>query len=172
VRGRGDSGSWARELPRALARVDARLGPEETDFMDDLLSRSQAQGRVGASVLASFSAFGLLLAALGIFSMVSFTTRERRVEIGIRVAVGATPREVRRLVLRHGLWRALAGVALGLPLALAAGRILAGTIDGFSARPLLCAAVAGGLFIIAALTCDVPARQAARADALTALRSA
>jgi putative ABC transport system permease protein len=171
VRGRGPSDSWAREVPLAVARVDPRLGIGETGFMGVLYEQNLKQSRAGASILACFAGFGVLLASLGILATVSFVSLQRRGELGIRSALGATPSEIRRLILGEGLRLAAVGCLSGLLLALAAGRLLAGVLPDFNARPWLCGAVAASLLVVAAAASDRPARRAARRDPLEALRS-
>src|SRR5262249_11864976 len=119
VRGRGSDGGWAREVPRVLARVDPRLGIAQTGFMDSLYESNLTQNRAGTSILAFFAGFGLLLASMGILATVSFVALQRRSELGIRAALGATPSQVRRLILRQGFALAVAGCCVGLLGALA-----------------------------------------------------
>ncbi len=134
-------------------------------------ARSMRQNRVGASIIASFAAFGLLLATIGIFATVSFVAAQRRPEIGVRIAVGASPLQVRRLILRQGVSLALAGTGIGLVLALAANGVLSSSIEDFCRRPGLCAAVAGALLLLATAASDLPARRAAAADVLRSLHA-
>ncbi|HYB53730.1 MAG TPA: FtsX-like permease family protein, partial [Thermoanaerobaculia bacterium] len=171
--GRGASAAdgWARELPQALARVDPRLGIAESGFMKNLYAGSLRQNRLGASLIGFFAVFGLLLAAIGVFALVSFVALRRRAEIGVRIAVGASPPQVKRLVLGQGLLLAAAGGAAGFPLALAANRILQAAIPGLALRPAVCAASSGLLILVAILASHPPARRAARLDPMTALRS-
>jgi putative ABC transport system permease protein len=171
VRGASSSDAWAHELPRALTRVDSRLGIADSGFMDGFYADSLRQNRVGTSVLGFFALFGLLLASVGVFAIVSFVAFQRRFEIGIRIAVGASPGEVGLLVLRHGLFLAAAGAAAGFPLALAANRLLQAALPDFSMRPMLCAAVAASLILVATAASAFPARRAARLDPLVALKS-
>lgn len=168
VRG-SSSGSWAKEIPRALSRVDPRLGVAESGFMDALWSQSRSQSRAGVPVLAFLGGFALLLSSTGIFAIVSFAAVERRSELGIRVALGATPASVRRLIVRQGSVLALAGCAAGLPLALAANRVISSSIKEIPDRPFFCGAVALVLFLIASISSDVPARRAARRSPLETL---
>jgi putative ABC transport system permease protein len=169
VRGQG-SGGWAREVPRVLARVDSRLGIAESGFMDALYEANLKQNRAGTSILAFFAGFGLLLASMGILATVSFVALQRRSELGIRAALGATPSQIRRLILKQGFVLAVAGCSVGLLGALAANRALSAAIGEFQVRPGLCAAVAAALLLVTAAASDMPARQAARRDPLKALR--
>jgi predicted permease len=170
-RGQGGVDAWTRELPRAVAAVDSRLGIAESGFLTDLYADSLRQNRLGTSIIGCFAGFGLLLAAIGVFALVSFVALRRRAEIGVRIAVGASPPQVRRLVLGQGWLLALAGAAAGFPLALAANRILQASIPGFGMRPALCAAATGLLIVVAVLASHAPAQRAAKLDPMTALRS-
>ncbi len=171
VRGQDPSAGWTRDIPRVLAGIDPRLGTAETGFMDDLYQQNLKQNRAGTSILAFFGGFGLLLACMGILATVSFVSLQRRGEFGIRAALGATPGEIRRLILGHGVALAGAGCLAGLVLALAANRVLASALSDFPERPWICAAVAGLLLLVAGAASDRPARKAARRDPLEALRS-
>jgi putative ABC transport system permease protein len=173
VMARSGSGSaaWTREIPRLLNRIDQRLGLAEAGFMDDLYRRNLRQNRAGTAILAFLGGFAVLLAAIGILATVSFVSLHRRSELGIRSALGATPRQIRSLVLGHGLRLSIVGCLIGLPLALAANRVLASALTDFRMRPLLCAAVAAVLMLVTVLASDGPARRAANRDPLRALRS-
>jgi ABC-type antimicrobial peptide transport system permease subunit len=114
----------------------------------------------------------LLLCAVGLYGLISYTVAQRAPEIGVRLALGATPNQVGRLVLGQGLLLAAAGVALGLVGALAATRLLEGLLFAISATdPWVYGGLAALLLAIAALACSVPARRAMRVDPMTALRA-
>jgi putative ABC transport system permease protein len=118
-----------------------------------------------------FAGVALALASLGIFGVVSYTTAQRRGEMGVRMALGASMHNVCGLVVRQGLAPVLAGLAVGIAGALATGRALAGLLFGVSASdPLTLSAVAGLLLAVAAAACYIPAFRAGRADPLSALR--
>ncbi|HTD51432.1 MAG TPA: FtsX-like permease family protein, partial [Thermoanaerobaculia bacterium] len=171
VRGRGSFSGWAPQVSRALERVDPRLGIAETGFMNALYEANLKQNRAGTSILAFFAGFGLLLASIGILATVSFVSLQRRGEFAIRAALGATPTQIRRLILGQGFLLALAGCLVGLLLAFAANRLLANAIADFRVRPWLCVGVASVLLIVATAASDGPARQAARRNPLEALRN-
>jgi ABC-type antimicrobial peptide transport system permease subunit len=102
----------------------------------------------------------------------SFSVSQRTSELGVRLALGASPRQVGALVMRQGLLLAVAGVVIGLAIAVAAGRVLAGMLFETSATdPRVYAALGALLLTIAALACYVPARRAMRVDPMRALRS-
>ena len=171
LRGAGPGGAWARGAVRAIARSEPALAVAEAEVMDRLYARSLSQNRLGASILASFAFFGLLLAAIGVFGVVTFRAGQRRLEIGIRVAVGAAPAQIRRLLVGEGARLAAAGCAAGLLLAYPAWRLLSHALPDFSASPWPAAAVAAALFAVAILASDAPARRAARSDPSETLRS-
>lgn len=172
VRRPGSIATTGREVARAVASVDPGIGVASIFSMEELFEQTMTSNRVGSSVLAFFAGFGLLLATVGIFAIVSFLALHRRPELGIRVAVGASPRQIRALVLRQGLLLAAGGCAIGLVLALGANRALAHAITDFTPRPLLCAAVALVLFAVTLVATDFPARGAAACDPLETLRDA
>ncbi|MEO8189203.1 MAG: ABC transporter permease [Acidobacteriota bacterium] len=168
LRARGEG--FVSDLRRALARVDPALAPSEVAPEDALYARSLAQNRLGASVLSLFAAFGLLLATVGIFGVVSFTARQRRPEIAIRIALGAAPSDISSLVLRQGLSLAAMGVAIGLVADLGAHRLLSRALPDLSSSPWAALAIAGALFVVAGAASYLPARRASRVDALAGIR--
>jgi putative ABC transport system permease protein len=114
---------------------------------------------------------GLLLASVGLYSVISYTASQRTHEIGIRMALGARPREVLQLVLRQALLLTFIGVAIGLATALAATRVLSVMLYGISARdPLTFSAVVILLIVVALAACWIPARRAMHVDPMVALR--
>jgi ABC-type antimicrobial peptide transport system permease subunit len=140
--------------------------------MDAMLDRALIRERLVAQLVGFFGAFGLLLASLGLYGLVSFGVTQRTREFGVRVAMGATVRDVLRLVLGQGFRLAVAGCALGVVAAVALTRVIASFLYGVSpADPLTLAAVASILLGVSLLACLVPARRAARIDASVAMRS-
>jgi putative ABC transport system permease protein len=139
--------------------------------MDEVVSRSVGPRRANTLLLALFAALALLLAAVGVFSVMSFGVAQRTREIGIRVAFGAGPRRILGLVLGDGLRWALLGEAAGLVIALALHRTMEHFVFGVSATDAVTlAAAAGVLLLVATAACGVPALRALRVDPLTALR--
>jgi putative ABC transport system permease protein len=121
--------------------------------------------------LGVFGFLAVLLAALGIYGLISYSVNHRVREIGVRMALGARPRDVLRQLLREGMRLAAWGVALGLLAAAAVSRAVSGLLFGISSRdPVTFAAVPLLLAGVALLACYVPARRATRVDPLTALR--
>jgi ABC-type antimicrobial peptide transport system permease subunit len=122
-------------------------------------------------LLSAFGAVGLLLAALGIYGVMSFGVLQRTQEIGIRMALGAQPRQVARLFLREGVAFAASGIAIGLVGALALARLLENLLYGVSASdPVTLLTVVFLLAAVALLACWIPARRAMGVDPMVALR--
>ena len=154
-----------RALDRDLPLFDFRP-------VEDLVSDSVAQPRFYAILLGSFAAIALLLAAVGIYGVISYAVAQRTRELGIRVALGATGPQVLRLVLGRGLVLTATGVLAGLVVAFWLTRLLVTLLFGVEpADPLTFASVAVVLTGVAALASYVPARRAARVDPVIALRS-
>jgi putative ABC transport system permease protein len=132
---------------------------------------SLARPRLYAVLLDGFAAFALLIAAVGIFGGLSYAVTQRTHEIGIRTALGATPRDIVNLVVRQGVVMTVAGLAAGFGLAAATVRSLSAFLFGVEAfDPASFAAVGGVLAIVAAAACAIPARRAARIDPIAALK--
>jgi putative ABC transport system permease protein len=139
--------------------------------LEQLAADSITLQRVSTLLLGGLSAVALFLAALGIYGVMAHAVAQRRHEIGVRMAVGASARDVVRMVLGEGGRLALLGAALGLVAASALTRLMRSMLFGVSASdPLSFAAVIAFLFLCALLGCWVPARRAARVDPVVALR--
>ncbi|MEO8499932.1 MAG: ABC transporter permease [Vicinamibacteria bacterium] len=139
--------------------------------MEEIVANSIATQRLAMILLSAFSALALALSTIGIYGVISYLTGQRTHEIGIRVALGASGRDVLRLVLFDGMRIAGIGVALGLVAALALTRFIAKLIYGVGAwDPLTFAGVSGLLAGVALLACYIPARRAMRVDPMVALR--
>jgi macrolide transport system ATP-binding/permease protein len=171
VRASGDASVAQGSVRSAVRRVDAAL-----PLFDVRTLQAQTEVSLGAFDVATLflSAAGLqalLLAAIGIYGVVAFSVAQRTREIGIRVALGATPSRVLRLIMGQGFVLAVAGVVLGTAMALASSRILVGLLYGVGPRdPLTFAGVAAGLLTVALFACWIPARRALRVNPINALR--
>jgi ABC-type antimicrobial peptide transport system permease subunit len=155
----------------ALKRVDPSLPVVEFRTMEQLVDRSLFARRFVVMLVSGFAAFGLLLSALGIYAVISYSVNQRTREMGIRMALGATPHDVRSHVLGETRTLLLAGLACGLPVSWVAARAIRGLLFdvGVSDPPTFIAALAV-LSIVAALAGYVPARRATRVDPAIALR--
>jgi putative ABC transport system permease protein len=139
--------------------------------MADVIDASMAQRRFPQRLLGIFAAAGLLVAALGLYGVMAYTVTLRTTEIGVRMALGAQPGDMLRLVLREGMSLVGVGVVLGGGGALALGRFIAGFLfEVQPSDPAMLATVAVVLAGVALLACWIPARRAARLDPLVALR--
>jgi putative ABC transport system permease protein len=139
--------------------------------MEEVIGISIAQPRFRTTLLSLFGAAALLLAAMGIYGVLAYTVAQQTHEIGIRMALGANPGRVLRLVLARGLRLAGAGTAIGVLAALMLTQLLNSLLFGVSATdPVTFVAVAGLLLGVALLACYVPARRAMRVDPMVALR--
>ena len=138
--------------------------------LDRALADSVTLQRVVAVLLAAFAALALTLAAVGLYGIVAYAAGERSRELAIRVALGARPRQIFRLVVGRGLALTAVGLVLGLAAAFLSTRALAGFLFGIGTHdPLAIAAAAALLGAIAALSSALPARRAARLDPLRSL---
>ena len=156
-----------------LATLDADLPLVDVSTLEELAANTLGGNRRSAlSLLSLFAGIALLLGAIGIYGVVSFSVGTRAREIGVRMALGATQGGVARLVLRQGLWMTGLGVAAGILVSLATSRLLAGMLWQVTpADPRVLLAVAGVLLATALLACWLPARRAARLPVVDALRS-
>jgi ABC-type antimicrobial peptide transport system permease subunit len=143
----------------------------QIETMDDIVAESISQQRFTMLLLAAFAGLALLLAAVGIYSVLSYTVRRRVREIGIRMALGAQIGDVLRLVLKEGMKPTLLGLGIGLVGALALGRVVTNLVYGVSpADPATFAAVSALLAIVALLACTIPAYRATRVEPVKTLR--
>jgi predicted permease len=139
--------------------------------MDDWRSVSVIAQRIGGTLMAGFAAFALLLTATGLFGVIAYAVSERTHEIGIRMALGAAPRAVLRLIVGRGMMLTSIGLLVGLPLALGMGRLVAGLLYGVAPDDFATfAGVAVILACVALAACYIPARRAMRVDPMIALR--
>ena len=127
--------------------------------------------RMGALLLAIFGGLALALASIGVYGVMAYSVSQRTRELGIRLALGATSGEVRRMVLRQGLSLTLSGIAVGTATAVFLARLVSDLLYGISAiDPLTFVVIPVGLLAVAALAIYIPARRASRVDPVVALR--
>ena len=151
--------------------MDKDLPVTDVAQMPDLINASVAQPRFRTFLLGLFAAMALVLAATGIFGVIAYSVSRRTNEIGIRVALGASRNTILRMVLGETLVLTCAGLALGVPSALAASRLLGHMLFNVSANdPATLSAVAFTLALVAAIAGYIPARRAMQVDPMVALR--
>ena len=171
VRRSGDAPGLIAALRREFQQLDATLPLDEVKTLAEHINGSLFPARVAALLLGSFGLLALLLAAIGLFGVMSYAVSQRTHEIGIRLALGASSRQIVRLIVSHGLKLTALGIALGLALALAVTRLLSVVLFGISATDaLVLAGVATLLLLVALLACWLPAWRATKVDPLIALR--
>jgi putative ABC transport system permease protein len=172
VRATGDPKALTSLVKAAVLQVDPEQPVAKMPTMTELLQASVGTRRLSAMLLGGFSLAALLLAALGIYGVVSYGVVRREREIGVRMALGAARGDVLSMVLREGLQLTVFGVAAGGALALGATRFLRSFLFGVSATdPLTYLAVGAALVAVAALSSFLPARRATRVDPASALRA-
>jgi ABC-type antimicrobial peptide transport system permease subunit len=139
---------------------------------DALVSKSLIERRFMLALLAGFAAVAVLLAAIGIYGVISVATRQRTREFGLRMALGAERETILRMVLLEGVRMSMVGLAIGLAGAIAGGRILERFLYGVKpGDPFTLAAAVGLLGLVALTACILPARRATRVDPIVALRN-
>jgi putative ABC transport system permease protein len=156
---------------REIQAIDKDQPVFNIKSMDQLLSESVAQRRFNMLLLASFAGLALSLASVGIYGVMSYTVSQRTHEIGVRLALGAQPADVLKLVVRQGMILMFSGITIGLIGALALTPIMTSLLYGVSSTdPLTFAVVTVVLAIASLVSCYIPARRATGVDPLNALR--
>jgi putative ABC transport system permease protein len=171
VRTQGDPTAVVSAVRGQIAAID----PEQSAFwfqtMEELVAKSTARRQFQTALVATFALLALLLAGIGLYGVMGYMVAQRRREIGVRLALGAKPRDVIAMVLGNGLWLTLAGVVAGIAGALALSRVLAGFVYDVSPLDPATYAIAMAILVtVAALSAYVPSRKAARTDPLVVLR--
>jgi putative ABC transport system permease protein len=172
---RSDSHDVSQLMQAARAEVKA-FDPNQIIWrsrtVEELLSTSVAPRRFNMLLLGVFAGVALVLAAVGLYGVMSYSVSWRTHEIGIRMALGAERSDVLRLVVRQGMTMTLIGLVLGLIGAFLLSRVIAGLLYGVSAKdPLTFAGVSIVLLVVALLACLLPARRATRVNPIVALRA-
>lgn len=171
VRTSSEPRSLEESIRAQVVALDRDLPVFDVMTMEELRSVSVTAQRIGGTLMAAFAGFALVLAAIGLFGVIAYAVSERTREIGIRIALGAKPREVFLLVVGQGMTLALIGLLVGLPLALGMGRAVAGLLYGIGPNDFATfASVAAILVAVAFVACYIPARRAMRVDPTVALR--
>jgi putative ABC transport system permease protein len=171
VRSAGDPSGMAGAVRREILAEDAMQPVSDIQTMEQVVSDSLLLRRLSMSMLSVFAGLALLLAGVGIYGLTAYSVSRRTREIGLRMALGADRGDILRLVVGRGLLVGLAGVALGIPGALAMARLMRGMLYGIGpSDPLVFVCVAALLVVIAAIASYVPARRAIGVDPVVALK--
>ncbi len=171
VRTAGDPAPMTAAIQKSVRAVEPKLPVYNVKTQEARIAEILSQSRLFASLSSFFGLLALVLAAIGLYGVMSYTVARRTHEIGVRMALGAARGDVLRLVMRETLWLASAGAALGIPAALAATRWIESQLFGLSPYdPLTITTVTMSLVAILALAGYLPARKAAQVDPLVALR--
>jgi putative ABC transport system permease protein len=171
VRTAGDPLTMARAAQEQVWAIDRAQPVASIRTLEELLARAQANRRFTMMMLGLFAVVALLLAAVGIYGVIAYSTAQRTHEIGVRVALGATRGDVLHMVLRDGLRIGALGTIIGIVAAAAASRLLSGLLFGVSPHdPLTFVVLPAGLLIVALLASWLPARRALAVEPMAALR--
>jgi ABC-type antimicrobial peptide transport system permease subunit len=171
IRTDGPPDGMVEEVRRALREVDRTLPVINVTTVDQLLGDVLVQERLMTQLATWFGGFALLLAALGVYGVVSFAVTCRTNEIGVRMALGAQRRDVLSMVLNEGLLLVIAGIVIGLPVTLGATRMISSTLFGVNAAdPLTITGATLLMLAVAACAAVLPAYRASRVDPMIALR--
>jgi ABC-type antimicrobial peptide transport system permease subunit len=171
VRTSAASGPLTAEIQKAFLAVDAQLPVAQVRSMEQVVSKSIAQQNFNMVLLTIFGAIALLLAAIGIYGLMSYSVAQSTHDIGVRLALGADQRRILSLVVSRGMKLSALGLMLGLAGAFAASRLLVRLLFGVKPTdPLTYALVVAALGLIAFMACYLPARRAMRVDPIVALR--
>jgi len=171
VRTHGSPAAEMKTIRAALRTVNSQIVVFQVRTMDSIISSSMADRQFSMILLGVFAALALLLSCIGIYGVISYLAAQRTHEIGVRMALGAQPSDVMRLILAQAAKMALIGIAVGLAGSLALTRLISKMLFGVSAYdPLTFVAVASLLLVVALAACYLPARRAMRVDPMIALR--
>lgn len=166
-----DPASLSASIQREIRSVDNQLAASKIRTMDQVISESTARQNFNMLLLTIFAGLALLLAAIGIYGLMSYTVEQRTQELGIRMALGAGRGDMLQLVVRQGMILAGAGVVIGLAASFGLNRLLANLLFGVKATdPVTYTAVTIVLVSVALLATYIPARRATKIDPLVALR--
>ena len=172
VRSAVPTSSLVGAVRRAIDEVDPNLAIAQVRMLQDVVDRSSDQTSFTMVLLAIAATVALLLGAIGIYGVISYIVAQRTGEIGVRLAMGAEPRTVARMILRQGGLVTLLGIVAGLIAAYAGSQLIRSLLYGVSPRdPIVFSLTTVTLLVVALLACWLPARRAARLSPLQALRT-
>jgi ABC-type antimicrobial peptide transport system permease subunit len=172
VRATAISDDLLSSIRRAVNAVDANLSLAQVSTLEERLERASAELAFNMVLLTIAAAVALLLGLVGIYGVVSYIVSQRTSEIGVRLALGAAPRDVTALIVRQNALVTAAGVVAGLGAALGTGHLIQSLLYGVSPRdPAVLAGTTAILAAVAILACWLPARRASRVNPVQALRA-
>jgi putative ABC transport system permease protein len=171
VRTDGPPDALLPAIRQSVHELDPELALANVRTMDEWLSNSAAQPRLNTVLLSVFAFVALLIASIGIYGVLAYSVSQRTAELGLRMALGATPQGVLRLIVVEGMKVALVGIAVGVLGGVAVGRAVSSLVFGVAVRdPATFTGVALMLATVALAACAIPARRAAKVDPMVALR--
>ncbi|MGE0130006.1 MAG: ABC transporter permease [Blastocatellales bacterium] len=171
IRSQGDAAAITQEVKSRVWKVDPQIPLTKTRTMAEVMSASVEARRFNMLLLGIFAAVAMLLAAVGIYGVMAYAVTQRTHEIGVRIALGAKPRDVIAMIVGRGMRLTLIGAAAGLALSIGLTRLMSTLLFGVSATdPLTFAVVSLLLAGVALAACFIPARRAAKVDPMVALR--
>jgi predicted permease len=167
----GDPRPMFAALREGARQIDSKVPVMQIESLEDKISVSLLLPQAGASLFGLLGLLGLVLASVGLYGVIAYTTSHRMHEIGIRMTLGANPREILQLILRQGLILAAAGITVGLAGSVAMTRVLSVMLYGISATDTMTfIGISGFLLLVSLLASYIPARRAMRVDPMVALR--
>jgi ABC-type antimicrobial peptide transport system permease subunit len=172
VRSSADASLIAAAAGEAVSSIDADQPIRRVETLDGLMTATTAQPRANLILLSAFASIALLLAVVGIYGLLAYVVVQRTRELGIRVALGARPAQIRKMILRQGLTLVAMGLVLGIPVSLALGRALRGLLFGVEGvDPLTMVSAVVMMVIVSTAAISLPARRATEVDPIATLRS-
>ena len=167
----GDPNGVTKQITQQVRTLDPGIAIRNLQPLESYVDDARAPMRFNLILIGIFGAIALTLAAVGLYGVMAYSVTQRSHELGIRIAVGASPRDILRLVVGQGIRMTLLGAAIGLVVSLAVTRALSSLLFGVSVTdPLTFVAVPVVLALVAILACYLPARRAMRVDPIIALR--
>jgi putative ABC transport system permease protein len=171
ARTRSDPKAFAGAVRREVSAIDRDLPVSNIKFMEEIIGKSVAQPRVYALLLGIFAGLALILASIGIYGVMSYSVTQRTHDIGIRMALGARPLDVLKMVIRQGMILGIAGIIIGLIVSFAVTRVLANQLYGLTATdPVTFTAISLLLMFVVLIACYIPALRATKVDPMIAVR--
>ena len=172
IRATSDPGSLTAAVRAEVSSLDNTLPVFNVKSMERHISERMSPKRLATLLMAGFAVIALLLAAIGIYAVMSYAVSQRTHEIGIRMALGAQPRDIFNLIVKQGVGLTLVGILIGLAFAFVMTRAMSGLLYGISATdPLTYLGISLLLGLVALLACCVPTRRATKVDPIVALRN-